>query len=391
VGTRYLTAPAERDAFVVRRLREAGAVILGKTKMTELGLSPVGYNVHHDLPRNVYSAAHGAGGSSTGAGVAVALGFGPLAVGADGGGSVRIPACHSGVFGLKPTFGRVGRTGDACSEMTVFHIGPLAASTQDVAEWMAVCGAPADPDDDCAGWAEDRAHLGADCLAAVGRGVRGARIGVLAGEFADAPPAIAACGERALRELEKAGAQLVDVRIRLAPHAGAIGMMVIGPEATANLVDDLDAHADEMGDSLKLVLALLRTMGCEEVLVASRHRSALRRQAAEVLAEVDLLALPTQACPPRAYARSEAGRDISDPEGTRLLTRFAFFANLTGLPAASVPCGMAATGDGAAFPVGLQLVGDAWDEPSVIAAMATCERAGVCEVPRPEGWASMLD
>jgi aspartyl-tRNA(Asn)/glutamyl-tRNA(Gln) amidotransferase subunit A len=391
VGTKYFTAPATRDAFVVRTLRDAGAVVVGKTKMTELGLSPVGYNVHHDLPRNVYSAVHGAGGSSTGAGVAVALGIGPIAVGADGGGSVRIPACHSGVFGLKPTFGRIGRTGDACGDMTVFHIGPLAASVQDIADWMAVCGAPEDLDDDCAVWATDRAHVAADCLAAVGRGVRGARIGVLQEEFAAAPSAIAGCAECALRELEKAGAQLIDVDIRLAAHASAIGMMVIGPEAMANLIDDLDTHADDMGDGLRLVLTLLRTMSIEDVLVAGRHRAALRRQAAEAFANVDLLALPTMGCPPRAYARSEAGRDISDPEGTRLLTRFAFFANLTGLPAASLPCGMAATGDGATFPAGLQLVGDAWDEPSVIAAMASCARAGVCEVPRPEGWASLLD
>jgi aspartyl-tRNA(Asn)/glutamyl-tRNA(Gln) amidotransferase subunit A len=390
VGTRYRTAPALHDAFVVQSLRDAGAVVFGKTKMTELGLSPVGYNPHHDLPRNVYSAAHAAGGSSTGAGVAVALGLGPIAVGADGGGSVRIPACHSGVFGLKPTFGRVGRTGDACADVTVFHIGPLAASAQDIAEWMAVCGGPLDPDDDCAVWTPDRAHIAADCLAAVGRGVRGARIGVLRGELADAPPALAACVERALRELEKAGAQLVDVDIGLAAHAAAIGMLVIGSEALANLVGDLAAHAEDVSDGLRLVLELLRTMRGEDVLMAARHRAALRRQAAAALADVDLLALPTLPCPPRAYSLAEARVDISDAEGTRLLTRFAFLGNLTGLPAATVPCGMAATADGP-FPAGLQLVGDAWDEPSVIAAMATCARAGVDQLPPPPGRESLLD
>lgn len=389
-GTRYLTAPAERDAFVVRTLREAGAVLFAKTKMTEWGMSPVGYSPHFDLPRCVYSNDHAAGGSSTGAGVAVALGYGPVAVGGDGGGSIRIPAGVCGVYGLKPTFGRVSRIGDVCGEVSVFHVGPLAASVQDIAEWMSVCGVARDPEDDCSVWASDTDGVAQEWVAAVGRGVTGARVGVLRSEIADAPATIANRVDWALRELERAGATLTDVRIPLAEHAGAIGMLVIGSEAMANLVEHLDAHGADMGDDLRLVASLVRTMSSQDVFMAGRYRAALRRQAAQVFDDVDLLALPTTACLARPYARSEAGAHISDAVGTRRLTRFAFFANLTGLPAGTVPCGLGETAQ-AALPVGFQLIGDAWDEASVIAAMAACARAGVCDVPRPDGWAPLLD
>jgi aspartyl-tRNA(Asn)/glutamyl-tRNA(Gln) amidotransferase subunit A len=388
-GTKYMSAPAASDAFVVDHMRKAGAVIFGKTKMTEWGMSAVGYNPHFDMPRNVHSNAHGAGGSSTGAAVALALGCGPIATAGDGGGSIRIPAALSGVWGLKPTYGRVGRTGDVTGDISVFHLGPLAVSAQDIAEWMAVCGAAEDPDDDCAIWVPERARFAQACLDAVGRGVAGARIGVLHKEIAEAPAEIGTLVGAALRELERAGAKLIDVDIPLAEHAPALGLLAIGSEAMANLIDDIDAHRAQVSDDLRISMALLRALGAEEVLMAARYRATLRRQAARVLQEVDLLALPSTACLARSYPLAETGVEISDAEGTKLLTRFAFFGNLTGLPAASVPCGMAnrAQGD---LAVGLQLIGDAWDEPSVIAAMAQCGRSDISRMPRAAGWMSLL-
>jgi aspartyl-tRNA(Asn)/glutamyl-tRNA(Gln) amidotransferase subunit A len=126
-------------------------------------------------------------------------------------------------------------------------------------------------------------------------------------------------------------------------------------------------------------------MTAEEVLVAARHRAALRVNAAAALAGVDVLALPTTACLARPYAVAETGVHIADPDGVRLLTRFAFLGNLTGLPAGSAPVGMA---DG--LPVGLQIVGDAWDEASVLAVLAELERSGLGALDAPDGWAAML-
>jgi aspartyl-tRNA(Asn)/glutamyl-tRNA(Gln) amidotransferase subunit A len=125
------------------------------------------------------------------------------------------------------------------------------------------------------------------------------------------------------------------------------------------------------------------------VCMAARYRAMLRRQAAAVLQEVDLLALPTCASPARPYPLSETGVDVSDAEGTKLLTRFCFLGNLTGLPAVGIPCGMAKSG-GVELPVGLQLLGDAWDEASVIAAMAECARTDVARLPKAVAWESIL-
>lgn len=384
-GTSYLDTPAGSDAFLVRALRDAGAIPFAKTHTTEWGMNPIGQNPHYDMPRNAFNGDRGAGGSSTGTAVAVTLGFAPVGVGSDGGGSIRIPSSLEGIYGLKPTFSRVGRSGDLYGEASIFHLGPLGASVADLAEWMATVGALADPADDLADWAKDRGTVSGTWTAAVSRGVRGARIGVLRGEMAEADPAIAAACEVALRALEADGAVLVDVDLPLAKFAGPIGMLTIGPEGMANLVDHIEEFGDRMGDDLQLVMRLLRNMSAEEVLVAGRHRRALRVQAATTLMGVDLLALPTTAAVAPNYPRSERGVAVADPDGTRTLTRFAFLGNLTGLPAGTVPVGMM---DG--LPFGLQLMGDAWDEASVLAAMAQLERNGAGASPKPPGWEPLI-
>ena len=145
-GTAYMDgAPSKEDATVVRRLREAGATIVGTTPMTELGMTPLGFNPLRQMPRNPHDTGHVAGGSSTGSGVAVATGLVPFALGTDGGGSIRIPSALNGVFGIKPTWGRVSRAGDLFGG-SVAHLGPIASSTADLARVLEVIGAP-DPRD----------------------------------------------------------------------------------------------------------------------------------------------------------------------------------------------------------------------------------------------------
>ena len=144
-GTGWRTRRFREDAVVVQRLREGGAVVFGTTHATENGMNPLGFNPNHAMPRNVYSADHGAGGSSTGAGVAVGLGLSTVASGSDGGGSIRIPAAHNGVFGLKPTFNRLSGTGNLW-KASVGHGGPLGASVEDLVDFLEVAGGR-DPSD----------------------------------------------------------------------------------------------------------------------------------------------------------------------------------------------------------------------------------------------------
>ncbi|RYE83515.1 MAG: amidase, partial [Myxococcales bacterium] len=210
LGTTCIAAtPVEHDATIVARLRAAGAIVLGQTPMTEYGLSPLGVSARRRLPRNPYRSDRVAGGSSTGSAVAVALGLCPFAIGADGGGSIRIPAAFCGLFGLKPTWGRVSRAGDAFGG-TMDHLGPIASTTADLAHFLEAC---AQPDAADAATRDAPALVPGALVSALGRGVRGLRIGVLHDEFAAATPTIAAACHAALAALEREGATLVPLRL----------------------------------------------------------------------------------------------------------------------------------------------------------------------------------
>lgn len=382
-GTSYLRGkPATTDAWVVQRLRDAGAVIYGKTHCPEWGMNPLGFSDFYEFPRNPYRDDRGAGGSSTGTGVAVALGLAPVGLGSDGGGSIRIPSAHSGVFGLKPTYVRMSRVGDTWGRGSMPHLGPIGRSTADLVEFLAVT-AGVDPEDPTTSMQPD-VPIEA-WRRALGRGVRGARIGVPRSEWKDCDPGLAGPAMAALEALAREGAVLVDVDIPLAAHASAIGALVITSETTASLTDDYAAYGDQFGEEMRVIYALLGNIKARELLVAARTRAALRRQVAAVFQGVDLLALPTLARPPIAYPLSDTKRPVMETSATAGITRYSFMGNLTGLPACSIPVGMH---DG--MPVGLQLMGDAWDEASVLAAMAHAERAGLTQIPAPPGFASLL-
>ncbi len=375
-GTRYRTRPATTDSFVVAALRGAGAILPARTHSTEWGMNPLGQAAHVDLPRNPYAADRAAGGSSTGSGVAVALGLAPLALGSDGGGSIRIPASLCGIMGIKPTLGRVGRTGDIFGGGSMTAVGPLARHTADLVELLAVIAAHPDPDDSTTSWAPARAGTAATWRAALGRGVRGARIGIPEGEWRDAAHPVQVACQEAVRALEAEGARLVDVRIPHVDLAPAVGVAVIGVETMGCMTDELAAHRGAMGDELRLQLAMMSGLSAREHMLAVRTRATLRRRLARLLAGLDLLALPAAGTPAPPYLPGE--RAVCDDAATRAVGRFCFLANITGLPAGSVPVGMAG-----GLPLGLQLVGDAWDEASIFAGMAACERIGLCALPPP--------
>ncbi|MEM6786709.1 MAG: amidase [Myxococcota bacterium] len=378
-GTTWRTALATEDSAVVARLRNAGAVLPGKAHATENGLNPLGYNPNFFYPRNVYSDGHGAGGSSTGSAVAVGLGFSPVAVSTDGGGSIRVPAALNGLFGLKPTFNRFSRYGDVWYG-TVGHTGPIGASSSDLVDLMEVCSGR-DERDPLTHFAPDWGHVEATWRPALGRGIRGCRIGVLRAELRDAHPGIARACEEALRALEKDGAVLIDVNIPLLRVANAIGPLVIAGESAANASDDLAAHREHISDELRLIYGLLANVTAQQHLRGLRTRTRLREVMAAAIADVDLLALPAHARLAAPYPLTEDQVQVADTAWTASMTRFNFVANLTGLPAAAVPVGMCE-----GLPVALQLIGDAWDEASVLAGCAHLERLEVTALPVSPGY-----
>lgn len=364
--------PRTEDATAAARLRASGAVNLGVTPMTEYGLTPTGINPKRVMPRNPHRTDRFAGGSSTGSGVAVATGLVPFAIGADGGGSIRIPAAMNGVFGIKPTWGRVSRYGG--SGGSVAHIGPLASSTLDLARIIDAIGG-ADPLDPETRDAPPRGGL----ERAIGRGVRGLTIGVLDDEFADADPRVAQAGRAALDALVKEGARVVPVATPLARYAPAIGYVTIAVEARAILSREWREHGDRLSPDLQLTFATLDALTAPELLDAQRLRAGLRRDVARLFEEVDLLALPTTVSTAGKITDAEMASGVVDTQVLDGLCRFAFLANLTGLPAGSAPVGFDADG----LPIGFQLVGDAWDEATVLAAMAHLERIEAAQVKRP--------
>lgn len=367
-------APAARDATLVARLRAEGAIVLGQTSMTELGLSPIGVNPKRPPLRNPHHIERTAGGSSTGAAVAVSVGLVPFAVGGDGGGSIRIPGALCGVYGLKPSFGRVSRAGDALSG-SLHHVGPLAASCRDLALFLDAASGP-DPDDPLTAHAP---RPRAPFTAALGRGVRGLRIGVDEHAWRDADPSVQRACERALAALEVSGVERVAVSLPLARYAPQVGYVTIAAELAALSSTALRKHRRGFGLDTQVLLELAAQLDAREYLWAQALRERLRREAMAVLLEVDALALPTTVRTALTANDVEDRSGRLDAAGVRALCRYTFLANLTGLPCVSAPIGL----DEEGLPIGLQLIGDAWDEATVLALTAELERLGIAHVARP--------
>ncbi|TXD36506.1 amidase [Lujinxingia vulgaris] len=383
-GTRYFSEVARRDAFVVEALRLEGALLYGRTHTTEWGMNPSGFSPHFAMPRNVYSSQHGAGGSSTGSAVAVALGLAPVALGSDGGGSIRIPSALNGLVGIKPTFGRISRSGDAFGAGTVSSMGPLGQSTADLVDFLSTACAP-DPRDPASRWAPHNPERASQWRAALGRGVRGCRIGYIPEEIDALDPALQQPTLEALRSFAAEGATLVEVDFPLAAHALAIGVLAIGLETLANLADHLIMHPDDFSEEVRVMMASLRTITTDEFFAAQRTRELLKERLRDLLDDIDLLALPTTRTTALPYDLSLTGAELLDDQGTRDMCRFTFMANISGLPAGNLPIGRHKE-----LPFGLQFVGAAFDEASVIAALAHGERMGLNHLPAPTDYLKLI-
>lgn len=368
-------APQTDDATVVARLRAAGAIVIGTTPMTEYGMTPLGYNPKRAMPRNPHATDRVAGGSSTGSGVSVATGLVAFALGVDGGGSIRIPAALSGVFGIKPTWGRVSRFGDL-SGGTVAHLGPLASSTLDLARVLDAIAAP-DPRDPQTDFAPT--FVTGAFEKSLARGVKGLRIGVDEHEWSCCDSSIAQAGRAALRALERDGAVLVDVKPKLARWAAAMGYLTIGMEDRASQRKNIREHLTEYNLDLQISYAVLGALGTVEYCDGLRLRGGLRAEMALLFQDLDLFALPTTATTAPRVTDADMRLGFLDSRALDAMCRFNFLGNLTGLPALTAPVGRDRDG----LPIGLQLVGDAFDDATVLAASAQLERSGAARTERP--------
>jgi aspartyl-tRNA(Asn)/glutamyl-tRNA(Gln) amidotransferase subunit A len=349
----------EDDATVVRKLREAGAVLLGKLGLHEFAYGISSVNPHFGDVRNPWDPTKIPGGSSGGSAVAVAAGEAYATLGSDTGGSIRIPAALCGCVGLKPTFGRASLFGAVPLAWSLDHPGPLARTVRDVAVTMgAIAGHdPRDP------VSADRPVP--DLLGAIDRGPRTLRVGVPTDHVWDeCDPAIASAVRAAIETLARAGADVREIRwARAAEYANAASA-ILGIEARAYHEGAFPGRASEYGP---LVRARLASQGDVDADVYARSMRLLLQARAGAadrdLEGVDVLAMPT--VPTRAWTIEQA-KEVGRPsEWTRITRIF----DLTGQPAISVPCGL----DPGGLPIGLQFAARMWDEASALRAARAYE------------------
>lgn len=351
------------DATVVVKLRDAGAVCMGKLNMHEMAYGITSNNPHFGPVRNPHNRNHIPGGSSGGSGAAVATGMVFMAMGSDTGGSIRIPAAYCGTVGLKPTFGRVSRHGVFPLGLTLDHMGPLTRTSEDAAITLAAIAGYDSQDD-----ATVRRSLGA--VSFDGAPVLpGTRIGVAKNFFNDAVDReVSLAIDRALRGAEDAGALLVELDFPDPAALNIIARAVLLCEASAVLQPHLHRRKDFGSD----VLALLdqgREMSGTDYVNAQRVRKAMQVKWAALFQQADVLLLPT--APIAAPQIGQASVTIGGKEEDARLatTRFVRGINALGLPAIAVPAGTTTVG----MPVSLQLVGKAWDEPGLLRIASAME------------------
>ncbi len=377
VGTTFMgAAPATHDATVVARLRAAGALLFGKLNMNEIGINPDGGNMHYGRVRNPYDLARDTGGSSSGSAAAVAAGLCPIAIGADGGGSVRIPAALCGVAGLKATYGRISEHGAAPLCWTVAHVGPLAATVEDVALAYAVIAGP-DPRDPMS------LHQPPPSLEGFGAArLDGLRVGVYRPWFEHAAPAVVERCRAALAHLEAAGARLVDVELHGLDATRVAHAVTILTEMRTAM--DRFGEAARFGIPTRINLALARAFSATDYVLAQQVRTRAIADLSKALEVADVIATPTTAISaPRVPVRDDRA-GWSDLQSVTEVMRYAFLGNLTGFPALTVPVGHDPDG----LPVGLQLMGRPWAEHTLLTAGSVVEAQ--VERRRAELWFDVL-
>jgi Asp-tRNA(Asn)/Glu-tRNA(Gln) amidotransferase A subunit family amidase len=356
-GTTFLGKhPATTDATVVARLRQAGALLVGKTNMHEIGINVTGLNPHHGTTRNPYHLGHHSGGSSSGSAAAVAAGLVPVAIGADGGGSIRIPAAFCGLVGLKATFGRISEHGALPLDWSIAHIGPLATSASDAALVYAIIAGPDPADPNSRHQPVPTLHGWNDM------DLRGLRIGIYRPWFNHANPDVVTACAAMLDGYRQLGCLVEDITIPdLEANRVAHSISITSEMAQAMHATYADHHS-EHGLDVRINLALARRFTATDYLLAQRVRTRMISHFAAAFAKVDVIMTPTTAVAAPAIKPAALPEGESDLSTTIEIMRFVTVANMTGLPAISYPAGY--TRDG--LPIGMQAIGKAWDEATLL-------------------------
>ncbi len=382
VGTRFLgRRPAREDATVAARLRRAGAVIVGKTNMHEIGINPRSGNPHHGTARNPYDRERDAGGSSSGSAAAVAAGLCPLAIGADGGGSVRIPAALCGVVGLKATYGRISGHGSFPLDWSVGHLGPIGATVEDVALAYAAIAGPDPRDPNTLG--QPGLNLDPWLEPDPGEGLPGLRVGIYREWFNHAEPEIVSCCEAMVGKLADRGATIEEIDIPELDELRIAHAVTILSEMATSMADYPD-HWRDLSAPTRINLTIGRAACAVDYLRAQQVRTRAMAAFAEIFRSVDVVLSPATAILAPTIPPESLSHGLADLGSVTELMRFAFPGNMTGLPAITFPVGYSQGG----LPISMQAMGRPWEEGMLLRVAGVAER--LLALRLPPGYVDLL-
>jgi len=364
-------APATADATLIARLEAAGAVLVGALNMGEYAYDFTGENVHDGPSRNPHDTSRMTGGSSGGCGGAVAGGLVPIALGSDTNGSIRVPASLCGLFGLKPTYGRLSRARTFPFVASLDHLGPLARSTRDLAlAYDAMQGHDAD-DPVCARRSIEPAL---PCLA---RGTAGLRIAVAGGYFKRGAFAQAL---QAVDRIAKALDTTHVVELPEAARARAAAYVITATEGAALHLDRLRTRADDFDPTVRDRLLAGAMLPASLVVKAHKFRRWYRDQVAKIFDRVDAILAPATPC-----TAPELGQKMLVLDGVAMPLRpniglYTQPISFIGLPVVAVPVPLGP------LPIGVQIIAAPWREDVALRIAQALETAAVVQAPRPQQW-----
>jgi aspartyl-tRNA(Asn)/glutamyl-tRNA(Gln) amidotransferase subunit A len=348
------------DSFVVEKLRQGGALILGKTNTHEIALGVTGNNPHYGTARNPWDATRIPGGSSSGSAIAVATGMALGALGTDTGGSIRIPASLCGIVGFKPTFGRVSVRGVFPLSWNLDHVGPLTKCVKDAAAMLQVISIydPIDP--------SSIKMLTGDYLGHLLDDVTGRKIAFGVGDYIEsADPEILSAVRDSVLVFESVGCKVQEVNMDWMREAALANKTMTQSDGAAVHRDRLREHPEMFGEDIRRRLEDGAKTTSTEYILARRTQAEVRKRFEQFFESYDFLITPTT---PIAAPTIE-GHDAVEQAGR--LTRFTAPFNLAGLPALSLPCGFTKEG----LPIGLQIISRAWADAKVLNAGYAFEQA----------------
>ncbi|MDF1484991.1 AtzE family amidohydrolase [Ramlibacter sp. H39-3-26] len=364
------SAPAQADALLVQRLERAGAVLVGALNMDEYAYGFTTENTHYGPTCNPHDLTRIAGGSSGGSAAAVAAGQVPITLGSDTNGSIRVPASLNGIYGLKPTFGRLPRTGTYPFVSSLDHLGPFARSVRDLAlAYDAMQGPEEDAaDPGCAQRPVDAV------LPQLAQGARGLRVGVLGGWLRQQalPEALAAADTVAMA---LGAQQFVDLPLVEAGRAAAF--LITNSEGAALHLPDLRQRPQDFEPLSRDRFLAGTLLPAAWVARAQRVRRLYAEQAARVFERLDVLVAPATPC-----AATPIGQEFFELNGQRLPVRpnmglLTQPISCIGLPVCAVPV----WGAHERLPIGVQLIAAPWREDAVLRVAAELEATGVTRAP----------